>query len=132
MTRREPARSREKDAEGRRALRTLARAAWIVFPLTTMAACSFDLFGAAPVASPPPPPAWVNANGTLNPAKVPAYMPVLDAQGSVAGFIEGRFLFGEPDEDKAAPVYATDQGGRVVGCFLDSFVPVRCRNLRTP
>lgn len=45
---------------------------------------------------PPPLPAWRNADGTLNPAEMPAMMPVAGPNGAIVGYASSAKLFGPP------------------------------------
>jgi len=68
-------------------------------------------------ATEPPPPAWVNPDGTTNPAAIPAFIPAVADDGAL-GYISAADAFPSPDQGvhAAIPVYAqADDHSRVVG-----------------
>lgn len=72
---------------------------------------------------PPPPPEWVNPNGTMNPEKAPEYMPVVDGSGDHVGFARFTELHAAPDappgavppREKPVKVFSDRNGNNHVG-----------------
>ena len=80
------------------------------------------------VSQPPPPaaPAWVNPDGTLNYALVPAFVAVQLPDGHL-GYISKADAFGpppplvngQPQANPPTPVFATASGGTIIGYLQD-------------
>jgi hypothetical protein len=79
---------------------------------------------------PPPPPAWVNPDGSIDPAKVPAKIWVVDSTGKRVGYVDGSSVFAPPPPpgttSTSSGLPVKNEAGEVVGAMVPQkgFVPL--------